>query len=279
MAKGKRTSALFDVIQPDKPLNQQARRGLFGRLLGTPAGARAAATTREARPAATARKIQPPPPTAPLPPVQKPNVELDSDRGELRVRMSYTTAIVGGFAVATVVAGAFLVGQKLSSARPRPAAGLAAPEVQQQAPRGEVLDLQRQVTNVDVPIEIDNGVAAAGATDLLRGDRNRTVGLNYVIVQSYPAAEEQMAQDAVKLLIGNGIDATIEKDVPGWSSRGWLTVMGTVPFARISADNGRGTNPQLEAYMRKIKQISDDAHAKTRSFKAFDPRPYKWVKQ
>jgi len=47
------------------------------------------------------------------------------------------------------------------------------------------------------------------------------------------------------------------------------SVVGQIGFSRIS------NNPQLDAYMTKIKTISDQNIKKT-SYLAFKPQPFKW---
>jgi hypothetical protein len=100
---------------------------------------------------------------------------------------------------------------------------------------------------------------------VIRG-RKRQKDVNYVLVQSYPLQEKRMADEAVALLIRNGIDCTVEKDL--W--KGWYSVVGTEGYETISK------NPALDAYIARIKQVSQDAHAKQKSFKAFTPMPILW---
>jgi len=99
----------------------------------------------------------------------------------------------------------------------------------------------------------------------------RTAGLNYVIIQSYPPAEEKMAQEAVKVLTDNGIDCTIEKKLPRWAMSSRLVVVGLEGFDRIH------NSPRLDAYMQKVKEISGK-YAKKGSFRAFEPVAYLWGK-
>jgi hypothetical protein len=96
----------------------------------------------------------------------------------------------------------------------------------------------------------------------------RQTGVNYVLVQSYPPEEEKMAHEAAKLLTENGIDCTVERGVAGYGVR-WFSVVGLDGFTKVS------NNPQLEAYTRKVKSVSE-RNAKKGSFKAFAPTPVKW---
>jgi hypothetical protein len=93
----------------------------------------------------------------------------------------------------------------------------------------------------------------------------RIHGLNYVIIQGYP--DEASAKAALKVLAENGLGCTIERGLRGLN-RDWYIVVGTEGFGRIS---GR----EYENYVKKIQAVSDK-FTDRKSFKAFDPLPYKW---
>ncbi len=133
MAKGKDSSALFEVINRSRPLHQQVRPGFFGAIASwfrsRPADGAAAPVYREApAPAPTATvpiegafDVSPrslAPPISSDAPAQ-PRICLDRVRHEIGLRMSYMGAVVATMAMVTVVAIAFMVGQKV--ARPKPA--------------------------------------------------------------------------------------------------------------------------------------------------------------
>jgi hypothetical protein len=73
---------------------------------------------------------------------------------------------------------------------------------------------------------------------------------------------------AVDILNQHGIGATVERGLRGYA--GWFAVVGVDPFSRISA-------PEYHAYLKRIQDVSDK-FASRKSFKAFDPRGYKWDK-
>ena len=106
--------------------------------------------------------------------------------------------------------------------------------------------------------------STAGAPGVVNG-RNRKVGYQYVVIQSYPDAK--LADDARKVLAENGVESTVEQNLPGWSR--WFCVLSTKGFERLSS------NPEYDAYLRKIGQISK-TYAKKGSFKEFAPTPVKW---
>jgi len=255
MAKGKHSTALFEVIRKGRPLTQQKDRGLLGAPAAQPAVVDA--------PAAVA--------AAEEPPVQE---STESPHREVLIRLSYPTAIVAGMALATLVGGAFLAGQK-SGRGVRPAISAQfGDEVRQQDPQPDVVNVARTFERTGTGESADNpGVAVRGKpaiADVAPVAKGRLNGANYIIIQSYPEQERKMAEEAVKFLHDNGIEATIEKDLPRWGLAGWYTVLGMTGFERISS-------PQCDAYSKKVREVSD-RYAKKGSFKAFDPKPYRWGK-
>jgi hypothetical protein len=181
--------------------------------------------------------------------------------GELHLRMTRTTAFMAVMGVLALLVAAYLAGQR-SVADPRPAlAPSTGPELLQGQPNPAVVVVGRPV-DAGFPDTPEAGDSRAGRPPA------RIVGLNYVVIQSYPEQELAMAEEAVKYLQTNGLDATIEKNLPRWSRANWYTVVGTVGFERISS-------PEYQAYVRKVQDISN-RYAKPGSFKAFEPKPYSW---
>lgn len=253
MAKGKHSTALFEVIRKDRPLTQQKDRGILGSLIGQPA------------PAETL------PPAVEEPPVQ---AEAESPHREMLIRLSYPTAVVAGLALATLIGGAFLAGQK-SGRGVRPAISAQfGDEVRRLDPQPDVVNVARVFDRAATAEPPENTATVVpgriGATDPGLAARGRLNGANYIIIQSYPEQEHKMAEEAVKFLRENGIEATLEKDLPRWGLAGWYTVLGTTGFEKISSQ-------QCEAYTKKVREISD-RYARKGSFKAFDPKPYRWGK-
>jgi hypothetical protein len=106
-----------------------------------------------------------------------------------------------------------------------------------------------------------------GPATMVVNDSKRTVGLHYVVIQGYPAEEKQMADDAVKLLNGNGVLCTIETNLP-YAPKNFL-VVGITGFDRIR------DSAEYNEYVAKIRHISDTMVG-TVKFKRFDPRPFRW---
>lgn len=95
----------------------------------------------------------------------------------------------------------------------------------------------------------------------------RTIGLQYVIMQSYPY--EGDAKQAVKDLADNGIGATVEKNLP-WSPK-WYCVVGIEGFDRLSE------NPKYDAYLASISAVNDK-RTNVAKFQKFQPNPFRWGK-
>ncbi len=245
MAKGKHSTALFEVIRKD----------------------RLPSSARERSSVAT-------PATPSSPPLTEIPAATDAPpRQELLIRLTYPSAIAAGLVLATLLGGAFLAGQK-STRNIRPAISVnTGDELRQQSPQPEVVNVSRSFERTADAPEVSGAAGGSRVTSTeaaASAVRGRINGANYIIIQSYPEQEHRMAEDAVRFLRENGIEATIEKDLPRWGLAGWYTVLGTTGFEKISSQ-------QCDAYTRKIREISD-RYAKKGSFKAFDPKPYRWGK-
>ena len=286
MAGLKQSTALFEVISRRRLANGQGRAGLlhwltqwFGRRSGgglpavsQPAGAMESSLGGPTVAVTPGDMKGAGPPGFGTGKGRIGRVDIDSDRYEITLRLSYTSAIICVFAIVTVVGAAFIAGRNMVMG-PRPAfAANTTPQLRTQPPTPDVLKLEKKTVEV-TPAPDGEAETANGSGTEPRGagtgtrDRTRTKGLNYVIIQSYP--DEKMAGDAVKVLAENGIDCTIEKGVPGWAR--WYVVMGLEGFDRLSS------NPRYEAYTRKVREISAK-YAKKSSFKAFEPTAYSWGK-
>ena len=130
-------------------------------------------------------------------------------------------------------------------------------------PAPAAVDFNAEPSDVVANNAAANGANVAGNAPAR--SKERTVGLNYVMVQGYP--EERMAVAAATALQQNGIDCTVERSIPGFLK---YSVVGQIGFSRVSS------NAELEAYMNKIRAISDRYAKKPNSFAAFKPQPFKW---
>ena len=87
------------------------------------------------------------------------------------------------------------------------------------------------------------------------------------MIQSYPAPEKKLAEDACQLLCSRGILCTVEYDT--YYAPGWYVVVGVSGF-----DRTRGV-PEYDAYVARIQKVSDEFAGKSK-FKRFEPKPFRW---
>jgi hypothetical protein len=97
---------------------------------------------------------------------------------------------------------------------------------------------------------------------------NRTLNLQYVIVQSYPEKEKPMADEACEYLTRAGIPCTVEKGVVGYTTADWYCVVGTTPFEKASG-------PIYAKYLEDIEKVNQQYAGKSR-FKRFTPQATRW---
>ena len=188
MAKGKHSTALFEVM------NRPARTGVAPPTVITRAPHN---VTQQPNNAVN------PAPHAPLSGVAEPGkaVELDRDRHQISLRVSYTSALVTLFAVVVVVVLAYLMGRGVERA-PEVAAetstqtlqnGPAMPEVANvSTPSGMTSPPGAAAARTPNPAAERPNSAASTASLIASGPIaapttvRRIVGQNYVIMQSYP---------------------------------------------------------------------------------------------
>jgi hypothetical protein len=102
---------------------------------------------------------------------------------------------------------------------------------------------------------------------LMVSDENRAVGLQYIIIQSYPEEEKALAEAAMQTLNQHGVLCTVERGLPYAPS--WYCVVGITGFARTKEV------PEYDAYVARVQKISDQ-FAGTSKFKKFEPKPFRW---
>jgi hypothetical protein len=231
--------------------------------------------------------------TAP-PPAQNLHVAVDPERRQIALRLSYTAAMIGGFALLVIVALCVMVGQHFRGNGAPLLAQSTTADLRKGLPHRDVMTVPRRSL---APISSDTpqgqgptaqgpahpagnalaerrGAAPPAATDsqaspTAAGDGKRYIGLNYVIVQSYPEAERKMADDAAAFLNREGVSCTVETGVKGYLA---VTVVGLQGFDRQSS-------PAFKSYVQRIQQLSTKYATGTRSYKAFTPVAKKWDKQ
>jgi hypothetical protein len=268
MAKRKST-ALFEVIH-------SSQRSGSGGALSTPRWwfkSKARANAAAAEPAGASAAVN----REPLLPRSSIQFEFDRERQEIALRLRYTTAIVGAFAALMIVALAYAVGRHIAGG-PSPAYAAATSEsLLRQSPDPSAMDVSPRVaapgaSGATTPASASQQPSSvskspAPAANGVEVNAQRSVGLNYIIVQSYP--NEKIADEARDFLIGSGIPCTVEKGPKDWASDpSWCSVITTAGYAHIHS-------PEYETAARTITTLGETFAAKAK-FKRFDPHAYKW---
>ena len=280
MAKGKHATALFEVINQDKRFDRASRRG----ILPTPKW------WFKRRPASDAPTSVAPmaAASAPLAEAGRPralHVMTNSSAKQLTLQVSYTSAIISTFTVVVLIVCAYLLGRHAGPGSRPVIAALSTEEMRQLPPQPSVLEVEPgNRTRAYLPISPTTGAVEAtlgpAASRNLRPqtfndpkppatlvvqDSKRSIGLNYVIVQSYP--DEAEASGARDLLVQNGILCTVETGLP--YAPKWHSVVGITGFDKIK--NSR----EYDAYIKAIDDVGKK-FAGNSKFKKFEPKAYKW---
>jgi hypothetical protein len=279
MAKGKRTVALFEVINKDKRMEPRApasaeRAKEYSRTMA----AQAVDLWRQKR--ADPETLTGP---APAPVARRKSTfvpRMKAIWGEWIERMLFMTqgvrgwvdrqmgALIGGGSAVLVISAMILVrhfslrqGQNLSIeqqllAGPAHPAVLVGPE-QKAAGDPASPELAADVVQAKPgAVASSDGVAKPGG---------RIVNMHYMLFQSY--GDEATAKEARDFLIGQGIPCTIERGVKGWRMD-FYQVIGLQGFARLRSQ-------EYIDYKKKIKE-AEDGFSTLRSYKHFEPQPIKW---
>ncbi len=276
MAKSKHSTALFEVINKGK---RSARAG-SGSPLDTPKWWFKSRDATAASPPASApasASSQPPQtlassPAAPMGAALN-EMRVDRDRQQISLRLNYTSALIGLFVLLVVLVLAYVIGRHFSRAA-TPMLTPPSEEIMSGPVSGSALDLSRPAAPANpAPAPAAAGdaprtwTAPAPPATLLVDDVHRTIGLNYVIVQSYPV--EKDAAEARDLLLKEGILCTAEHTPPTYGRGDWYSVIGIKGFDKIR------NVPEFEQYVRAIEQASKKFAAGSK-FKKFDPQPFRW---
>ncbi len=84
----------------------------------------------------------------------------------------------------------------------------------------------------------------------------RAVGLNYLVLQSFPRHADAISYQ--KRMERAGIDCSVERGLPGFTSKSWYSVVGT---------RGFDLKTDKDEYQRRVRQLED---------LGTEPQAYKW---
>jgi len=203
---------------------------------------------------------------------------VDKESGEINFKLSYAGAAAAGFILLIVLAIAYLVGSRSSQVSQSEDFHLApgAAPSQPAAPADTLLAaaMPEAAPTPATPVEpittIKPTADANGATISPTGSATpdkpkRQVGLNYVIVQSYP--DDAVSQRAADFLNKNGIPCTVVK-LPAYSMTSVVSLKG---FDHVQH------NPEMDDYRQKIETLGE-TFAGRRLFDRFHTQMIKWRK-
>jgi hypothetical protein len=282
MAKGKRTVALFEVINKDKRLERKAPAARepaksFSRTMASQA------VDLWRRKKADPETLTGPPPS-PLPrrkAVVIPRLKAMWEGWNARLAIAAETArrwldrqlgaIIGGGTAVAVISAMLLVRhfsnrqaqnlsleQQLRDGPAHPAVLAAVGEKSQ----GGTSALSPELAADVVQAKAD----AVAKPDAVVKPAARIVNMHYVLIQSY--GDEATAKEARDFLGQNGIPCTIERGVKGWRMD-FYQVIGLQGFARPSGE-------EYAAYRHQIVELGSKFSPSPRSYKHFDPMAIKW---
>ena len=208
---------------------------------------------------------------------------VDSENRQIALRMSYSAAFIAVASVLLIVGLSLVIGQHLSRGGVPLLAQTTTAELLRNPPHPEVLDPIRRTSpgnrgssdnsllHSAPPGTAENraGNEAHSPIPPTAGDGKRYIGLNYIVVQSYPVAEEKMAREAAAFLNNEGVKCTIETGVKGYLP---ITVVGLQGFDKQSSQG-------CKEHIRRILQLNAKYTNNRRSYKALDPVAKKWDKQ
>ena len=217
-------------------------------------------------------------------------VSVDPDKQQINLRLSYTSALIGGFGLFIALAVAVLIGKSLSRGPSTAIADTSTEQLRKNPPTPGVMNITRRSdpggTN---DIVEGTGARSTGTSTGTRSggsfsephppatfysdDPHRQNGLNYVIIQSYP--DRETADKAAEFLRNNGIGCSVERNLPNWPLAAWpngCVVVGFRGYTKVS------NNPSLEAYKKSIMEVSGKFTVGRSRFAAFSPTMYLWKK-
>lgn len=291
MAKGKHSAALFEVIHSDKRFRNRTAEAMLDRggSLKTPKWwfkGREKAESKRVEPLAEAQPDAADfDPTAVLkadsPASTKSEVKLSPERNEISFKLTYTSAIVGGFAVLVIIVMAYVIGTRGDGAPAAARAGESTVSLLQEPVKTGVLNVgseesqsaNRQPHQTPIRSSTDPREKATPpvqpppAPPPLEQEDGFTIGRNYVIAQAYP--DENSAKRAARILTDGGVNVRIVRGPKKHANANWYSVVGTRGFDRISGQD-------YKDYVAQIVEAGKPLMKNSR-FEQLKPATYKWV--
>lgn len=228
-------------------------------------------------------------------------ISFTDDRRELLIRMRTSSAVITAFGLMVALGLAYVLGRHAGSneadsqnpvadnntvivddphtkviqakaldvprrpAKPSATPAFYPPPVADDQPREPRESHARDRENAPSANDV-NGISPVTPNETAVADGPRVIGLNYVLVGTYPTMAG--ATEARDFLVKNGIRCTIEKAPPGFSvDPSWLGVISTRGFERVHT-------PECEAFKRQIEKVGEKFATK-QQLKRFTPVLFK----
>jgi hypothetical protein len=279
MAKGKRTVALFEVINKDKRFERKAPAAPDKSPAPFSPTMAAQAADLWKRKTADPETLTGPNPFKKRDPIFIPRLKAKWHASVASAKLAADAArqwigrqngAIAGTAVALAVIGAMLLARHFSA---RPAVlNVSIEQTLRDGPAhpavltGPVNVPKVGVTALSPELAADVIQAGANAPDPIAKPGARIVNMHYVLIQSY--FEEKTANEACSFLNKNGIDCTIERGVKGWRMD-FYQVIGLRGFPRPSG-------AEYLAYRHDIEELGKQFSPNPRSYRHFQPQAIKW---
>jgi hypothetical protein len=306
MAKGKHSTALFEVIHSGKKPDRVAQslrtpKWWFKSRHQSKVTSPPPVPSFEAEPQYVEEDRQEPVEEAPVTRMRPSRSDRSSgirfgfnrNNQEFTFQLRYTTALVTAFGVCVLVGLSYVVGRHLGGGPKVASAEPSVKELMQQPAQPDVTRVTKpRVSQNSTPsqrsstptVTTDRSGSSAPLANNAVPQRQRMAssfvpasadtssprkpGLNYLVIQIYPDDRRSSAEAAKEFFTKNGIPCTIEKT--GWTMGKWLTLIGTAGFNKVSGED-------FKTYVEHAAAI-----AKTYKTANFDrPEPttasaYKW---
>ncbi len=296
MAKGKHAAALFEVIQSSRLKQSRPKPVLPSRWWFTrkkPAFTLSSFSTTSVAPTQTPPPVTIAPVAEPAPVVEptpapprrmmprmniKAGMKLDQAHKQIAFKLSYQTAIVGGFAMLVAFGLVYAIGKHMHRTLAAQTSSPSTAELRSGPAHPDVLDVSNPGKGELVHNSNDNAQTAnlkqpkKQLDDLPKpppssNDVDRVVGKQYVVIQSY--TDEKAANDIAALLQKNNVPCSVIKALPNWGRADTFSIVGTTGFDRIRS------NPDFDHYEANIVHVGEQLAANGH-FRKFEPHPYRW---
>ena len=196
---------------------------------------------------------------------------------QIELRFSYTTAALAGVGILVALAVVYVVGAAGHSRANALAANTVHPDVLNvtpvtPGPDGNLLQQNNTDDNQSLGRTDATGTSQSLGLDTLGKpipvptSVKRVIGLQYVVLLSFPRADD--AKELVQFLADNGVPASAEKALPGYSPS-WYSVVTTRGFDHVHG------NTDYDSYVASLGKLMQK-YAHGSKFKTFQPDVYKW---